>query len=80
MSDMDPLYQSMKASSEDMSLAAKEQREMMTKDDQTDVPITGYGNVRLTPNRFALKLNPLQRTSLQTWQPKRSMNTGMNWS
>lgn len=45
MSDMDPLYQSMKASSEDMSRAAKEQREMMTKDDQTDVPITGYGNV-----------------------------------
>lgn len=45
MSDMDPLYQSMQASSEDMSLAAKEQREMMTEDDQTDVLITGYGNV-----------------------------------
>lgn len=43
MSDMDPLYESMKSSAEDMSKAAVEQKRMMTANDQTDVNIEGYG-------------------------------------
>lgn len=44
MSDMDPLYESMKASAEDMSKAAVEMKQMMTADENTDVPIGGYGD------------------------------------
>lgn len=43
MSDMDPLYESMKSSAEDMSKAAVEQKQMMTADKDTDVNIEGYG-------------------------------------
>lgn len=43
MSDMDPLYESMKGSAEDMSKAAVEMRTMMTADQNTDVNIKGYG-------------------------------------
>ena len=43
MSDMDPLYQLMQDSAQDMSEAAVEQRSMMTADDETDVTIGGYG-------------------------------------
>lgn len=43
MSDMDPLYQLMQESAQDMSEAAVEQRSMMTADDETDVTIGGYG-------------------------------------
>lgn len=45
MSDMDPLYLSMKASAEDMSQAAVEQRSMMTGDINADVTIPGYGDM-----------------------------------
>lgn len=44
MADFETLYAQMKASADDMSLAAVEQRQMMTAGDTTDVPITGYGN------------------------------------
>ncbi|MCL3537638.1 hypothetical protein ACH6YM_24880 [Klebsiella pneumoniae] len=44
MSDMDPLYQLMQSSAQDMSAAAVEQKKMMTENDQTDVLIAGYGN------------------------------------
>ena len=43
MSDMDPLYESMKDSAEDMSKAAVEMKTMMTADQNTDVNIEGYG-------------------------------------
>ena len=43
MSDMDPLYESMKDSAEDMSKAAVEMKTMMTADINTDVTIEGYG-------------------------------------
>lgn len=43
MSDMDPLYESMKDSAEDMSKAAVEMKGMMTADQNTDVNINGYG-------------------------------------
>lgn len=43
MSDMDPLYELMKNSAEDMSEAAVEMKGMMTADETTDVTITGYG-------------------------------------
>ena len=43
MSDMDPLYESMKDSAEDMSKAAVEMKTMMTADEMTDVDIEGYG-------------------------------------
>lgn len=43
MSDMDPLYELMKNSAEDMSEAAVEMKEMMTADNATDVNIEGYG-------------------------------------
>lgn len=43
MSDMDPLYESMKSSAEDMSKAAVEQKQMMTADKNSDVDIAGYG-------------------------------------
>ncbi|AYJ72814.1 hypothetical protein CPT_Seifer_032 [Klebsiella phage Seifer] len=43
MSDMDPLYESMKDSAEDMSKAAVEMKGMMTADENTDVNIDGYG-------------------------------------
>lgn len=43
MSDMDPLYESMKDSAEDMSKAAVEMKTMMTADENTDVNIDGYG-------------------------------------
>ena len=44
MSDMDPLYESMKDSAEDMSKAAVEMKGMMTADENTDVNIDGYGS------------------------------------
>lgn len=43
MSDMDPLYEAMKGSAEDMSKAAVEMKTMMTADQNTDVDIKGYG-------------------------------------
>lgn len=43
MSDMDPLYELMKDSAEDMSEAAVEMKRMMTSDANTDVDIQGYG-------------------------------------
>lgn len=43
MSDMDPLYELMKDSAEDMSEAAVEMKSMMTADATTDVTIGGYG-------------------------------------
>ena len=43
MSDMDPLYELMKDSAEDMSRAAVEMNGMMTGDENTDVNIEGYG-------------------------------------
>lgn len=43
MSDMDPLYESMKGSAEDMSKAAVEMKTMMTADQNADVNIEGYG-------------------------------------
>lgn len=43
MSDMDPLYELMKDSAEDMSKAAVEMKGMMTADENTDVNIEGYG-------------------------------------
>ncbi|UTQ79038.1 tail fiber protein [Klebsiella phage S9a] len=43
MSDMDPLYELMQASAQDMSEAAAEQRQMMTADENTDVTVGGYG-------------------------------------
>ena len=43
MSDMDPLYESMKDSAEDMSKAVVEMKTMMTADEDTDVDIEGYG-------------------------------------
>lgn len=43
MSDMDPLYELMKDSAEDMSKAAVEMKSMMTADQNTDVSIEGYG-------------------------------------
>ncbi|HGH0761614.1 TPA: hypothetical protein ACJHGZ_005663, partial [Klebsiella pneumoniae] len=43
MSDMDPLYELMKDSAEDMSKAAVEMKGMMTADQDTDVNINGYG-------------------------------------
>lgn len=43
MSDMDPLYQSMKASAQDMSEASVEMKGMMTADENTDIDIKGYG-------------------------------------
>lgn len=43
MSDMDPLYESMKDSAEDMSQAAVEMKSMMTADDNSDVTVGGYG-------------------------------------
>lgn len=43
MSDMDPLYESMKDSAEDMSKAAVEMKGMMTGDINADVNIEGYG-------------------------------------
>lgn len=45
MSDMDPLYQLMEASAQDMSEAAVQLRQMMTSDADTDVTIPGYGSV-----------------------------------
>lgn len=45
MSDMDPLYKSMKDSAEDMSKAAVEMKTMMTADSNTNVPVEGYGSV-----------------------------------
>lgn len=45
MSDMDPLYQLMENSANDMSRAAVEQISMITSDAQTDVVIEGYGPV-----------------------------------
>lgn len=44
MSDMDPLYQLMQASAQDMSEASVEMKQMMTADDATDVTIDGYGS------------------------------------
>lgn len=43
MSDMDPLYELMKDSAEDMSKAAVEMKGMMTADDTADINIEGYG-------------------------------------
>lgn len=43
MSDMDPLYELMKDSAEDMSRAAAEMKGMMTADQNADVTIEGYG-------------------------------------
>lgn len=43
MSDMDPLYESMKGSAEDMSRAAAEMKTMMTADQNADVNVEGYG-------------------------------------
>lgn len=43
MSDMDPLYELMKDSAEDMSRAAAEMKGMMTADENSDVNIAGYG-------------------------------------
>ena len=43
MSDMDPLYQLMQSSAQDMSEASVTQKTMMTADDNTDVNIPGYG-------------------------------------
>lgn len=43
MSDMDPLYQLMQTSAQDMSEASVTQKTMMTADDNTDVNIPGYG-------------------------------------
>ena len=43
MSDMDPLYELMKDSAEDMSKAAVEMKGMMTADQDTDVNVEGYG-------------------------------------
>lgn len=43
MSDMDPLYESMKDSAEDMSKAAVEMKTMMTAGEDADVNIDGYG-------------------------------------
>ena len=43
MSDMDPLYESMKDSAEDMSRAAAEMKGMMTADQNADVNVEGYG-------------------------------------
>lgn len=45
MSDMDPLYQLMQASAQDMSEASVEMKHMMTEDINTDVPIDGYGQM-----------------------------------
>lgn len=45
MSDMDPLYQLMQASAQDMSKASVEMKHMMTEDINTDVPIDGYGQM-----------------------------------
>lgn len=44
MSDMDPLYQLMKSSAQDMSEASVVQKTMITADDNTDVNIPGYGD------------------------------------
>lgn len=44
MSDMDPLYELMKESAQDMSEASVEMKQMMTADDATDVTIDGYGS------------------------------------
>lgn len=43
MSDMDPLYQLMQDSAQDMSQASVTQKTMMTADENTDVNIPGYG-------------------------------------
>ena len=43
MSDMDPLYELMKDSAQDMSKAAVEMKGMMTADQNTDVNVEGYG-------------------------------------
>lgn len=43
MSDMDPLYESMKDSAEDMSKASVEMKGMMTADENSDVNVEGYG-------------------------------------
>lgn len=43
MSDMDPLYDLMKDSAQDMSKAAVEMKGMMTADQNTDVNVEGYG-------------------------------------
>ena len=43
MSDMDPLYQLMQSSAQDMSEASVTQRTMMSADENTDVNIPGYG-------------------------------------
>lgn len=43
MSDMDPLYQLMQSSAQDMSAASVTQKTMITADDNTDVNIPGYG-------------------------------------
>lgn len=43
MSDMDPLYQEMKSSAEDMSAASSQMLLMLTADEFTDVTIPGYG-------------------------------------
>lgn len=44
MSDMDPLYQLMQSSAQDMSEASVIQKTMMGADDHTDVDIPGYGS------------------------------------
>lgn len=44
MSDMDPLYQLMQSSAQDMSAAAVTQKTMITADENTDVDIPGYGS------------------------------------
>ncbi|MDP1287676.1 hypothetical protein Q6302_26260, partial [Klebsiella pneumoniae] len=43
MSDMDPLYQLMQSSAQDMSEASVTQKTMMSADEDTDVDIPGYG-------------------------------------
>lgn len=63
MSDMDPLYQLMETSANDMSLASKEQRQMMTADENTDVPITGYGS---HPS-YSKQLKQQTQIFLQKW-------------
>lgn len=76
MSDMDPLYESMKDSAEDMSKAAVEMKQMMTGDINADVNIEGYGAMPSYAKQVKNRVGEMTRVYTSDEAARTAINEG----
>lgn len=76
MSDMDPLYQLMESSAQDMSEAAVQLKQMMTGDINTDVNIPGYGAMPAFAKQVKNRVGEMTRVYASTTEAQTAVNEG----